>query len=327
MTDYDKTAILNDVINIEKMLSEEDGKKVDVRLYLLWKDKKEMMFSYSELGIDIKNTFIKRWLHDYSNNDQVQEFSEFNVGMEKTDNLMFCKSDIFPLVQKYVKKTDLTNDPLQFVTDLTTVRPILNRVRGYCAHIYTDDDNVYLFGSTTTFNNLTKKTSLGMIGNVGKKEITKISDDDVMIGFNPKTTCYIHDDVCVIKNKKGFEDLFGLLEEYKKIAKETIKLFSKFPDFYQGIETIQNDLDKRPILYRSVVNFGKNKGIIGRVSQHLEKIAEIKSSNIFAEKYHDLEINDKGIVYNEKALPLLLSLLNEEPVRSIITGDEFVAEH
>ncbi|WP_243284630.1 hypothetical protein [Leuconostoc citreum] len=57
MTDYDKTAILNDVINIEKMLSEEDGKKVDVRLYLLWKDKKEMMFSYSELGIDIKNTF------------------------------------------------------------------------------------------------------------------------------------------------------------------------------------------------------------------------------------------------------------------------------
>ena len=166
-----------------------------------------------------------------------------------------------------------------------------------------------------------------MIGNVGKKEITKISDDDVMIGFNPKTTCYIHDDVCVIKNKKGFEDLFGLLEEYKKIAKETIKLFSKFPDFYQGIETIQNDLDKRPILYRSVVNFGKNKGIIGRVSQHLEKIAEIKSSNIFAEKYHDLEINDKGIVYNEKALPLLLSLLNEEPVRSIITGDEFVAEH
>lgn len=316
--------VLDDVTMIEKMLENDD---VDVRLYLLWRNKKDMMFSYSEISKNIKDTFIKRWLNDYSNNDQIQEFSEFNVGMEKTYNLMFCKSDVFPLIKKYVKKTDLNNDPLEFVPDLTTVRPILGHVRGYCAHIYTDDDNAYLFGSTTTFNNLTKKTSLGMIGNVGKKEITKISDDDVMIGFNPKTTCYIHDDVCVIKNKKGFEDLFGLLEEYKKIAKETIKLFSDFPDFYQGIETIENVLDKRPILYRSVVNFGKNKGIIKRVSQHLKEIEDIKNSDTFAEKYEDLELNDKGIVYKENSLPLLLSLLNEEPVKSIITGDEFVAEH
>ncbi len=53
----------------------------------------------------------------------------------------------------------------------------------------------------------------------------------------------------------------------------------------------------------------------------------IKENDAFKAKYKDLKINDKGIVYTRSSLPLFLSLLNEEPVKSIITGNEFFAEH
>ncbi|CBL91474.1 MULTISPECIES: Kiwa anti-phage protein KwaB-like domain-containing protein [Leuconostoc] len=315
--------VLTDVKTVATMLKKAGA---DVRLYLLWKNKKETMFSYAETSKEIKDSFKKRWMNDY-NDDKNQEITQFNVGMEKTDHLMFCSSEEFPLMKKHVEKTNTENDPKQFVEDLSTIRPKLNLVRGYCAHIYTDEENLYLFGSTNTFNSLTKSRGFGLIGNVGDKEITKLSDDDLIIGFNPKTTCYIHNSVCVIKNKKGFEDLFGLLEEYKKLAEETIKLFSNYPEFYQGIENFEDDLNRRPILYRSVVNFGKKTGIIESVSQHLDEIKMIKENDAFKAKYKDLKINDKGIVYTRSSLPLFLSLLNEEPVKSIITGNEFFAEH
>ena len=55
------------------------------------------------------------------------------------------------------------------------------------------------------------------------------------------------------------------------------------------------------------------------------KVNKKENSN-FSNDYDKVILNDKGIVYSTDALEQILSLLNEKPVSSIITGEEFLAD-
>ena len=302
----------------------------DVNLFLLWKrnSKSNMQFSKAEIGNEEKESFIKRFQKDYSSND---EYSPYNVTMEKTDRKIYIIDDFFPLMNNYISalNTDVPDSDKKFNDDLDGVVDHLDYVKGYCADFVNTESkkHVYLFGGITGFNSMQKKKALGMIGNVTVSGITKLNDDNKILGFRPHTICYIHENTCIIQSKQGFENLFGLIEEYKKSALGVVKVMEDDPDFFQGFSKMENDLEKKPIYYRSLVKFSKYPERIQKLSKHLSEIENVvKENRNFSDDYNKVMLNDKGIVYSEDALEQILSLLNEKPVSSLITGEEFLAD-
>lgn len=302
----------------------------DITLFLLWKknSKSDMQFSKAEIGNEEKESFIKRFKEDYSSSD---EYSPYSVIMEKTDRKIYIKKDFFPLMNSYISALNLNvpDSDKKYNGDLDGVVDHLDYVKGYCADFVNTDTkkHVYLFGGITSFNTMQKKKALGMIGNVTVSGITKLSDNNKILGFRPHTICYIYEDTCVIQSKQGFENLFGLIEEYKKSALEVVKTMEDNSDFFQGFSKMKNDLEKKPIYYRSLVKFSKYPGRLQKLSDHLSDIeGVVKENSNFSNDYDKVILNDKGIVYSTDALEQILSLLNEKPVSSIITGEEFLAD-
>lgn len=310
----DKTKAAHIIAEAQKLVDSNP----EVKLFLISKHNKNVTFNLAEIEGDIKQSFIDRWNNDYSDDN---ELAQYEIAMEKTDYNLFCLSKDYSDIDKYIDKI---SDPKQYVDSLEVVKKHLNWVKGYCAKIYDDNHCMYLFGSTGTFNSLKKKP--GLLANVYNHKISKLDPETAMIGFYRGTTCFIYDKTCIIKSKKHFEDMFGLLGEYRTKALTVVKLFQNEKAFYQNLDTLVKDLDKRPVLYRSLAKIAKRPKTISRISHHLDKIIEIKKSPTFKEKYKDLEINDKGIVYSANALSQFLDLMNEKPVQSLITGDEFSAE-
>lgn len=294
----------------------------DVNLFLMWKQNSNMLFSKAVIGDVEKNSFIERFLNDYSNED---ELTSYSVMLDKTDHKLFGEIDDFPNMISYIEKMDTEAEEKGYIEDLSTFRENINKAKGYCADIFSENTHYYVFGSVSTFNALTSKRKFGFLGNVNNNDITKLDDNEKIMGFNNKTTCFVRDQNCIINTKKIFEDLFGLLSVYEEVGKNAITLLAKYPNFFQHIDSIEADLAKRPVLYRSLVNLYKNSDRIDKISKHLKEIKDIKNSPIFKDKYDKLEINDTGIVYSSDSLNQFLSLLNERPVQSLITRDEFMA--
>ncbi|EDX42489.1 Kiwa anti-phage protein KwaB-like domain-containing protein [Limosilactobacillus reuteri] len=302
----------------------------DITLFLLWKknSKSDMQFSKAEIGNEEKESFIKRFKEDYSSSD---EYSPYSVIMEKTDRKIYINKDFFPLMNSYISalNLDVPDSDKKYNGDLDGVVDHLDYVKGYCADFVNTDTkkHVYLFGGVAGFNSMQKKKALGMIGNVTVSGITKLSDNNKILGFRPHTICYIYEDTCVIQSKQGFENLFGLIEEYKKSALEVVKTMEEDSDFFQGFSQMKNDLEKKPIYYRSLVKFSKYPERLQKLSDHLSDIEDVvKENGNFSNDYDKVVLNDKGIVYSTDALEQILSLLNEKPVSSLITGEEFLAD-
>ena len=302
----------------------------DITLFLLWKknSKSDMQFSKAEIGNEEKKSFIKRFEEDYSSSD---EYSPYSVIMEKTDRKIYINEDFFPLMNSYISalNLDVSDSDKKYNDDLDGVVDHLDYIKGYCADFINTNTkkHVYLFGGITSFNSMQKKKAFGMIGNVTVSGITKLSDDDKILGFRPHTICYIYENTCVIQSKQGFENLFGLIEEYKKSALEVVKSMEDDSDFFQGFSQMENDLEKKPIYYRSLVKFSKYPERLQKLSNHLSDIEDVvKENSNFSNDYDKVILNDKGIIYSTDALEQILSLLNEKPVSSLITGEEFLAE-
>ena len=324
-----------DVIDIVKNSFEKakgiiDDDATDVNLFLLWKknSKSDMQFSKAEIGNEEKESFVKRFKKDYSVRD---EYSPYSVTMEKTDRKIYINDNFFPLMNSYISalNTDVEDSDKQYNDDLDGIVDHLDYVKGYCADFVSTETkkHVYLFGGITSFNSMQKKRAFGMIGNVNVSGITKLSDDDKILGFRPHTICYIYENTCVIQSKQGFENLFGLLEEYKKSALAVLNTMEKDPDFFQGFSQMESDLKKKPLYYRNLVKFSKYPERIKKLSEHLSEIKDIvKENSNFSDDYDKVVLNDKGIVYKKDALEQILSLLNEKPVSSLITGEEFLAD-
>lgn len=312
----DKTKAINDIEESRNFIKGNPS----VKLYVISKHGKHVEFSFAEIDHDIKQSFLDRWINDYDRNN---ELTKYQVAMDKTDYTLFCQTNDYSGINKYIEKMDEDNDPKQYVDNLEMVKKHLNWVKGYCAKIYTENHTLYLFGSTGTFNALRKKP--GIIANVSNHRITKLDPDAALVGFNANTVCFVYGETCIINNKKRFEDMFGLLSEYKAKALEAVQLFQLNSDFYQNLDTLADDLEKKPILYRSLVNIAKRPEVVTKITDHLDEIKKIKDDLEFKEKYKDLQINNQGIVYSPEALPQFLNLVNEKPVQSLVTGDKFSA--
>lgn len=319
---------IKDSFKKAKKIVEDDA--TDITLFLLWKknSKSDMQFSKAEIGNEEKKSFIKRFQRDYSSSD---EYSPYSVTMEKTERKIYINNDFFPLMNSYISalNLDVPDSDKKYNDDLEGVVDHLDYVKGYCADFVNTDTkkHVYLFGGITSFNSMQKKRAWGMIGNVNVSGITKLSDDDKILGFKPHTICYIYENTCIIQSKQGFENLFGLIEEYKRSALNVVKIMEDDSNFFQGFAQMKNDLKKRPIYYRSLVKFSKYPERLKNLSNHLSEIENVvKKNSNFSNNYDKVVLNDKGIVYSTDALEQILSLLNEKPVSSLITGEEFLAD-
>lgn len=293
-----------------------------VNLFLLWKENKKMLFSKAVIGRVEKQSFIDRFVNDYSLED---EFTSYSVMLDKTDYKLFGEQGDFPNITDYINKMDTEAADKGYIEDLSTFRQNLNKAKGYCADIFSGDIHYYVFGSVSTFNALTSKRKFGLLGNVSSNGITKLDDNEKIMGFNNKTICFVKDKFCIINTKKAFEDLFGLLAKYEEVGNDAIDALRKYPLFFQNLDSIKTDLAKKPVLYRSLVNLYKNPDRIDKISKHLKEITDIKNSPTFNDKYDKLQINSSGVVYSSDSLSQFLSLLNERPVQSLITKDEFMA--
>lgn len=165
-----------------------------------------------------------------------------------------------------------------------------------------------------------------MVGNVSTTGIKKLGEEDKILGFKPNTTCFILNDYCIINSKHDFENTFGLLEEYKKSANKVIDAMNKRADFFQNISQMKSDLKAKPIYARSLVKFAKHANRINNLTSHLKEIEKVVKSDNFKNNYDKIQLNSKGIVYTTDSMEQFLSLLNEKPVSSLITGDEFLAD-
>lgn len=62
------------------------------------------------------------------------------------------------------------------------------------------------------------------------------------------------------------------------------------------------------------------------IRKYLKEIEKVVKSDNFKNNYDKIQLNSKGIVYTTDSMEQFLSLLNEKPVSSLITGDEFLAD-
>ncbi|UOC06920.1 Kiwa anti-phage protein KwaB-like domain-containing protein [Lactobacillus johnsonii] len=306
------------------------NENTDITLFLLWKpsNHKEMLFSKAEIGKEEKDSFIKRFDGNYNENDT---YCSYSVILEKTSKkICIEKNNFYPLMEKYIfaLDTNVSDKDKQYNEDLTIVVNHLNYVKGYCADFFdrSSQQHVYLFGTTTSFNSMTKQKALGMVGNVSTTGIKKLGEEDKILGFKPNTTCFILNDYCIINSKHDFENTFGLLEEYKKSANKVIDAMNKRADFFQNISQMKSDLKAKPIYARSLVKFAKHANRINNLTSHLKEIEKVVKSDNFKNNYDKIQLNSKGIVYTTDSMEQFLSLLNEKPVSSLITGDEFLAD-
>lgn len=317
--------IKNKLENISEIINDDD---TAVTVFILWKKQaKEMQFSKAEIGNEEKKSFIDRFNNDYRTQD---EYCPYSVTMDKTKYKVYLKDGFYPLMNKYIDaiNTDVSDKDKKYNDDLSVVVDHLNYIKGYCVDFcnLNTDEHVYLFGTTTSFNSMTKSKALGMIGNISINGIKKISEKDKILGFKPYTTCFIYKDLCVINSKQDFENIFGLLDEYIKSANSVIDEMEKNSEFFQNISQLKTDLKSKPIYARSLVKFSKYPERINNLTGHLNKLKDIVENNPhFKGNYDKININDKGIVYSKDSLEQFLSLLNEKPVQSLITGDEFLA--
>ena len=89
---------------------------------------------------------------------------------------------------------------------------------------------------------------------------------------------------------------------------------------------MKSDLKAKPIYARSLVKFAKHANRINNLTSHLKEIEKVVKSDNFKNNYDKIQLNSKGIVYTTDSMEQFLSLLNEKPVSSFITGDEFLAD-
>lgn len=316
---------------LQKALCNLNDKNLDIKFFLMWKKNgknKKMLFSYGITDDFEKEDWLDRIRKDYLDRDSP---IPYNILHDKIDRICFISTDDVVLAKEYINSvSDECNEKVspKYISDLEAVRENLNYVKGYCVKV-TDlsiDKSFYLYGRVTNFKSLKKSNFLGM-GNVTKNEITKLTDSDQIIGIYPITTCIIIDNNIYINKRKAFEDLFGLLEQYKIQAKSVVeKMSNNFSDFFIGMDKLKEDLDSKPIYARSLVNFEKYPARLKAITEHIEEIKKLKDNPVFKEKYKNLEVTKKSIVYTTETISEFLSILNEKPVQSLITKDEFLAE-
>ena len=302
---------------------------IDIKFFLMWRmnSKGEMLFSYGIFDNNEKEDWIKRIKNDYS---EIPVLEPYNVIFEKSEVMNFAKRNQVDKAIKYINsvsdKCDESISP-RFTEDLESVRKHLNKVKGYCVKItfLHDNSQYYLFGGVNNFNYLKKKGFM-QFGNVTNTSVDRLTDSNQLIGILPSTVCLITDNFIYINKRKKFEDLFGLLESYKREAKIVVDTMEKYPDFYIGVQQLKKDIDKKPIYARSLVNFQKHPDRLDTISKHIEDIREIKNDPKFKDKYSELEVTDEGIIYTTETMTEFLSILNEKPVQSLVTKSEFFAE-
>lgn len=291
------------------------------------KENKHMLFSYGIFDNNEKSDWVERIITDYNNITQIQSY---NVVLDKTGIKTYLKLTAVDKATEYINSvSDNCDEKIspKYIEDLMSVRKNLKKVKGYCVKvtILDDDSKYYLFGGVNNFNYL-KNSKVMSFGNITDTSVKKLTNSDQIIGILPITTCLITNNFIFINKRKKFEDLFGLLDTYKKEAKLVVDDMSNYSKFYIGVEQLKKDIEKKPIYARTLVNFKKHPERLEIISNHIEDIKKIKESDTFKDKYKKLQVTDEGIVYDTSTMSEFLSILNEKPVKSLVTKEEFLAE-
>lgn len=320
----------DDVKWVSKISLDQD--QVGVDFNFIWYRNSVPILAKVTIDNDIKQSLLDKFIKDYSGNvastDNASEGEEafivpkFDIVTDLSGQLASCKKDEYQGVERvlniFKNEKELGN--------LSGIE--LENVKGYCATIYRKERQLYLFGSVNKFNALKKKHMFGFIGNVSSNTLSKISDDEHIIGINPSTVCYISGNNVVIKIKQYFESIFNLSGEYRVRAEGTIKALKKHSDFFKGIDQIDKDAKSKFMAVRGLAKMSADLSFLDEMVSKKDKVIRVIQDPIFNKKLGKIKVSkdNQSLEYSKDAIFEFVNLLGDHAVVSAITGNHFFAE-
>lgn len=325
---------------MNKIQKAESQKKLNIQVMLLYipngEDEKVENLVKSEFDVDenIRDSMLNRLKHTYTAHKlKNYSFEAFNIIANNEKTFYFCQKTKFSNLKTGLDRLVNSSPTKSFDKD------DLKNVLAAVVEFNYDNSSSYAFVGVNNFNSLVN-SKLGFFGNVSKNEITKLADDNLLLGITDKVAFVYFDNGFIVnpKGKSAFTRIFFLRDEYQKIGEKVSKNLVGYKDRLMNVEKLYDDLYGKGSKHIRIadqmlakLNDDKRKNELKDLlgdkdlfKKRLTKIENFKNEKQFKGKFKDLNIDvaNAQIEYTKDALFPFLAVLSDRPKETILLNEK-----
>lgn len=261
-------------------------------------DKYDFKLTQAPISPDISSyfrTILANQIQSHASRDEV-EVKPYTVIDDDLNNKIYTYS-----LNNAIAFADVINDKIKSdnIPQLDNLSDIQSDLWAYCIKVEIDGEYTYSFrkiGKAKVTTNEAQDIKQKISAMFDKKGQELKEFDGSVVSFDDKIDCiYIREQFFVFQ-KKSFENIVGLEEEFKAAAVKTLKII-KDCNMVEGLEVLEEAITYKPSLRKTLTH-------IAEKGNHTTLDAnEIKSMNEVLKKFQDTEfnINDEGKIVLENA--------------------------
>lgn len=314
-----------------KKLSEsfEKGSRIeDYKLSLITrrlKDKKPIYTTYkidwSEGLKDFFQGIIKKELEGIirKEDEEIVDYQVVTDSLEEENNIYKYKIEESMSFFNVIEEDLANRGRLGYITDLKSIK---NKIWGYAVTVNLSEGSDIHFFKKTSKSKIFTETPGSFMGKVKCKfdptDTTLYPVVGDTIEFDHKIDCLFYDGHFYILNKKNFEILVNVEEEFKIKANEIIKDLNKLVKI-EGINVLETEVEKDKRYLKRVISIASKNDCSNIDKQRLDKMMVVSQELGLDFKME----NENIIIESKKDVDTFLKMLDKFYVACMQTEEVF----
>lgn len=287
-------------------------------------------FLFNVYQVDV-NDEIRLYLHELTKTQldylakKKSELQEYDVITDDTEHLF-----TYHMKNKAMSFSDVIYNQLKSsppkVESLANIISDEEELWAYCVGFYDEDDWIYSFRKI-----LSGKVAIDEKDNKSKNKVLKSIRtffntknqklellQEETINLDKKVDCIFYKETFYIAQKRQFEQIVGLEEEYKEQATEVIAELEN-TRMIEGLEFIRQKIEKDPAIHKKLVRLSKIGNYKSLDAKAISKMKTVSKNFGF-----NLKVNDgKLLIEDDNDIDLALKVLSDYYKRGEISNKPY----